>query len=330
MNLIELGVAAASAVVLGSVAVVGSAGVRSSAGDPLLLLDQHHIRSIHQAMVSFAGNNIDGSLPKPGRINPFTDAELGRVPGAGPENWRKDSTGHLYSAMVAQEYLDTKVLISPGERNPVVSEYGTMAQDASAEYDYSAYDPASDTYWMGDQPDPAQVSPGTQPTGAPNAIFRTKINRPPTNGRGHASYAHLMLAGQRRLDWNAKAEASRVLLGTRGTKYGDVTGNEFQKSWTLLFFGPPNVWVGNICRGDGRVERLEHGLGSPFSAPHLDFACESGIRSKDILFAAEFEACGDVVGNWRMRDAWLAMNEVVADSGGGDPRPLAIYDYLRN
>ena len=336
MNLIELGVTSASALVLGSLVVAGTTGIRSGAADPVLLLDQQHQRTIHQAMVTFGDRSVDGALPMPGRINRFTSAFNGSRRGAGPHNYRKDSTGHLYSAMIAQQYLDTEVVISPGERNPVVGAFGTRPQDPFESYDYTAYDPSNDTYWMGDEADPKVVAPGTPPSGNPNQLFRSKINRPPGNGLSHTSYAHLMLAGQRRLDWNVKASSDRVLLGTRGTKYGQATGDNYQRSWTLLFFGDPDVWVGNVVRGDGRVERLEQGeVENPSTAPtfgfrDLVFQCRDDRPRPDNIFNADFEGCGTTPGSWNMRDGWLALNEIIVNDGDGNPKPLALTDWLRD
>ena len=330
MNIIELGATSTSILVLGSLMVAGSAGIRAGEADPRLLLDQQHQRTIHQAMVTFGDRSVDGSLPMPGRIN-----RVGRHQGTGPHNYKKDSSGHLYSALIAQEYLDTRVVISPGERSPVVSEFGSWESDGAEGYDYSSYDPSSDRYWMGDQSDPS----GSNVVGGPNQVFRTKINRNAMiNGRGHASYAHLMLAGQRRLDWNVKASSERVLLGTRGTKYGQATGENYQRSWTLLFFGDPDVWVGNVVRGDGRVERLEQReVEVPTPAPtfgfrDLVFQCDDRRPLPDNIFNCEFEACGSIVGSWKMKDAWLAMNEIVIEDGidSGSARPIAIHDYQTN
>ncbi len=336
MNLIELGVTSASALVIGSLVAAGTTGIRSSAADPVLLLDQQHQRTIHQAMVTFGERNADGSLPMPGRINRFTSPYIGRQQGAGPHNFTKDSSGHLYSALIAQEYLDTKVVISPGERNPVVSEYGTSTEDASTQYDYDAYDPASDIYWMGDEPDPDSVAPGTGVWGAPNQIFRTKIDRPPSIGRAHASYAHLMLAGQRLLDWNVKASSDRVLLGTRGPRHGRATGDEYRRSPTLLFFGDPGVWVGNVVRGDGRVERLEQrevevpSTTSAFGFRDLIFQCGDNRPLPDNIFNAEHQSCGSVDGSWKQSDAWIAMNELATTDSEGNPKPRAIFDNPTN
>ena len=336
MNLVELGATSLSVAVLGSLVVAGGHGVRGGAADPVLLLDQQHQRTIHQAMVAFGARNADGALPMPGRINRYTSSSLGSQQGVGPENYKKDSSGHLYSAMIAQEYIDTDVLISPGERNPVVSVYGSDESDASTSYDYTAYDPASDVYWMGDTADPAVVAPGTTVSGNPNQLFRTKINRPPGIGRGHASYAHLMLAGQRRLDWNVKASSDRVLLGTRGPKYGQATGDRYRKSPTLLFFGAPDTWVGNVVRGDGRVERLEQGevetasAAPTFGFRDLVFQCRDDRPRPDNIFNADFEGCGTTLGSWNMRDCWLAQNEIVVDDGDGNPKPLALADWLED
>ncbi len=336
MNLIELGVTSASALVLGSFVVAGTTGIRSGAADPVLLLDQQHQRTIHQAMVIFGDRNADGSLPRPGRINRFTSFSLGRQQGVGPENFEKNSSGHLYSAMIAQEYIDSNVVISPGERNPVVGAFGTRPEDPCESYDYTAYDPANDVYWMGDVADPNVVGPSAPPRGFPNQLFRSRIHRPPGIGVSHTSYAHLMLAGQRRLDWNVKASSDRVLLGTRGTKSGQATGDNYQRSWTLLFFGDPDVWIGNVVRGDGRVERLEQGeVENPSTAPtfgfrDLVFQCRDDRPRPDNIFNADFEGCGTTSDHWNMRDGWLGLNEIIIDDGDGNPRPLVRTDWLRD
>lgn len=288
--------------------------------------DANQIGQIHKAMMIFSESDPGGYLPMPGRINRFTHPQLGRVPGKGPQNWKKDSSGHLYSAMIAQEFFNPDLCISPVERNPVVSIYGAEAQDETTAYDYAAFDPATDVYWMGDTADPGQVSPGTQPAGAPNAIFRTKINRPPTNGRSHASYAHSMMCGDRRnYTWRNTGDSSKVVLGNRGTKNGITTNDDYRQSWTLLFHGPDQEWQGHVCFGDNHVE-----YSKSFFPPNVSHECGLDSIIQDNIFDAEFEQCGGLQGNWKQGDAWLAMNEVVTDGGGGDPQPLAIYDYLRN
>ena len=54
--------------------------------------DANQIGQIHKAMMIFSESDSAGYLPMPGRINRFTHPQLGRVPGKGPQNWKKDST----------------------------------------------------------------------------------------------------------------------------------------------------------------------------------------------------------------------------------------------
>lgn len=292
--------------------------------------DANQLGQISKAMMIFAESDSGGYLPMPGRINRFTHPNLGRVPGKGPQNWKKDSTGHLYSSMVAQEFFNTDICISPSEANPVVSQFGQDANDdngsGGTNYDYAAFNPAADVYWMGDSADPGSVQPGSQPTGGPNVIFRSKINRPPTNGRSHTSYAHSMLCGDRRnYTWRNTGDSSKVVLANRGCKNGATTGDDYTQSWTLLFHGPDQEWQGHFCFGDTHVE-----FGKSFFPPNVSHECGLDNIVPDNVFAAEFEQCGGIQGAHKQGDAWCAMNEVVADAGGGDPRPVAIYDYNRD
>ncbi len=288
--------------------------------------DANQLAQIHKAFMIFAESDPGGYLPMPGRINRFTHPNLGSQPGKGPQNYKKDSTGHLYSSMIAQEFFNLDLPISPVESNPVVSQYGTDSNDDGTAYEYAAYDPPSDTYWMGDEADPGSVAPGTAPSGSPNTVFRSKINRPPTNGRSHTSYAHSMMSGDRRnYTWRNTNDSSKVVLGNRGVKNGDTSGDDYRKSWTLLFHGPDKEWHGHVVFGDNHVE-----YSKSFYPTNVSHECGLDSIIQDNIFVAEFDQCGSLAGNWKQGDAWLAMNEVVTDGGGGDPKPLAIYDYNRD
>ena len=290
--------------------------------------DSNQLAQIHKAFMIFAESDPGGYLPMPGRINRYTHPNLGSKPGKGPQNWKKDSTGHLYSAMIAQEFFNVDLPISPVEQNPVISQYGTESVDASTAYDYTDYDPPSDTYWMGDQCDPASVAPGTAPQGNKNLVFRSRINRGlqgNSPGRSHTSYAHSMMCGDRRnYTWRNTNDSSKVVLGNRGVKEGDTSGNDYRRSWTLLFHGPDKEWHGHVVFGDNHVE-----YSKSFYPTNVSHECGLDSIVQDNIFVAEFEACGSLVGNWKQGDAWLAMNEIVNDGGSGDPKPLAIYDHLR-
>lgn len=288
--------------------------------------DSNQLAQIHKAFMIFAETDPGGYLPMPGRINRFTHPNLGRVPGKGPQNWKKDSTGHLYSSMIAQEYFNVDLPISPVESSAIISQYGSDSEDETTAYDYAAYDPASDTYWHGDEADPASVQPGTQPQGAANAIFRAKIDRPPPYGRAHTSYAHSMMSGDRRnYTWRNTNDSSKVVLGNRGVRDGNTNGDDYRNSPTLRFHGPDKEWQGHVVFGDNHVE-----YSKSFFPPNVSHECGLDSIVQDNIFAAEFESCGSVTGNWKQGDAWLAMNELVTDGGGGDPKPRAIYDYAEN
>ncbi len=285
--------------------------------------DSNSLSQIAKAHLIFAETDSGGYLPCPGRINKFTHPQLGRTPGKGPWNFRKDSTGHLFSSQIAGEYYNVDLVISPVESNDVISIYGTDSEDESTSYDYTAYDPASDTYWMGDTPDPTSVAPGTPVDGNPNQLFRAKIDRAAPYGRGHVSYAHCMLAGERRnYIWRNTSDSSKVVLGNRGTKEGTTDGDPYRNSPTLRFHGSPKQWEGHVCFGDTHVEYTKS-----FFPPGVSHECGLDDIIQDNVFNAEFTDCGNVTENWEQGDAWLAQCEIVSNVNN-EPKPRAIYDYV--
>jgi len=167
--------------------------------------DANNIAQIHKAFLIYSADDSHGYLAMPGRINRWTDARLGSVPGQGPENEGKNTSGHMYSAMIAQEYFNPDILYSPVEAADNVQEY--RGADGNG-YEYEAYDPAADSYWAGDVPDPAQDNGGTGAVYAPNSLFKVKINRPVQYGPCYTSYAHLMLCGDRRTNSGATTKTA--------------------------------------------------------------------------------------------------------------------------
>jgi hypothetical protein len=283
--------------------------------------DANMLAQIHKACLIWSQNDPNGWLPSPGRINRFTDPRIGRQPGYGPENWKKNSTGHLYSAMIGQGYFNADFCISPVEANPVVAQFGENADDGAISYDYTQIDPAIDIYWMGDTADPVQVGEGTPPVGAANLVFLSKINRAAPYGRSHCSYAHLQLCGDRKTKtWRNNQDSSKPVFSTRGAKNGDTTTDEYRKSWTLLMMGPETEWQGNICFNDNHVEYSKN-----FYPANVTYECGDREPVKDNIFTWEFEDCN----TWEAGDTCLAMNELVTDAGGGKPRTTPIYDAKR-
>ncbi len=284
--------------------------------------DANGMAQIHKACLIWSQNDPIGYLPSPGRINRFTDPRIGRQPGFGPENWAKNSTGHLYSAMIGQGYFNADICISPVEANPVVAQFGENALDGGGltGYDYTVIDPASDVYWMGDEADPVQVSEGTLPQGMANQVFLAKINRAAPYGRAHCSYAHLQLCGDRKTNtWRNHQDSSKPVFSTRGTKNGETTTNEYRKSWTLLMMGPETEWQGNITFNDNHVEYSKN-----FFPANTAFECGDRELTKDNIFTWEFEDCN----TWEAGDTCLAMNELVTGVNG-KPKTTPIYDAKR-
>jgi prepilin-type N-terminal cleavage/methylation domain-containing protein/prepilin-type processing-associated H-X9-DG protein len=282
--------------------------------------DANNVAQIHKAFLIYSADDSHGYLAMPGRINRWTDARLGSVPGQGPENEGKNTTGHMYSAMIAQEYFNPDILLSPVEAADNVQEY--RGADGNG-YEYSMYDPAADTYWAGDTPDPAQDNSGNGPVFSTNDMFKVKINRPVQYGPCYTSYAHLMLCGKRKTrNWRVDAGSNTPILSTRGPKGGATSGVDYSKSPTLLFFEPYDAWQGNIVFGDGHVEFVDN-----FTPEGVTYACEKGKDQPDNIFAAEFDDCEGGLGSngWKAGDTWIALVETIVNENG-NWRTLAIYD----
>jgi len=278
--------------------------------------DANNIAQIHKAFLIYSADDSHGYLAMPGRINRWTDARLGSVPGQGPENEGKNTSGHMYSAMIAQEYFNPDILYSPVEAADNVQEY--RGADGNG-YEYEAYDPAADSYWAGDVPDPAQDNGGTGAVYAPNSLFKVKINRPVQYGPCYTSYAHLMLCGDRRTNtWRNNQDSSKPVFSTRGTKNGATSGDDYSKSPTLLLHGGEKEWNGQVGFNDNHVEYSR-------SAYPNNVAFETGDRelTKDNIFSDEFGSTG--AEGWKQGDTWIALCETTVNVTG-TWKCLAIYD----
>jgi hypothetical protein len=231
--------------------------------------DAAQIKAIHQTFIAFADQN-NGTLPTPGLIDRKPDPILGENPATGPEDCRHNNSGALYSAMIAQHYFNTDIVIGPTEVNPVV------VQDE--DYDYNAYDPSADTYWDDEFHVKVSVAPGG------------------TKG-GNASYAHMAFCGDRkRLKWRDSRAPGDPVIGTRGVKHDEGEGGaddpmplndeRYVKSQTLLLHGSRKSWQGNMCFNDNHMEVLKH-----FYPQLTTFEPAKNPRGpqKDNIFAAEFE-----------------------------------------
>ncbi|MEM7228704.1 MAG: prepilin-type N-terminal cleavage/methylation domain-containing protein [Planctomycetota bacterium] len=228
-TLVELLVVIAIIALLISLLLPALAKARQNARS---LKDKVQQKQIHQAMLTFANDNRE-RLPTPGLIDRLPDPNFNNqdVSGSGPQDYTQNTTENLYSAMIALEFFQPELVIGASEVSPLIKEY--------TEYNFDAYEPASDDYWDED--------------------FEADIDGS-DSGVSHTSFAHMALCGQRRkIFWKSTAPSGKVMLATRGTKDGVFSGSgedadEYNRSPVLQLHGPEKEWQGNVCFADNRVE----------------------------------------------------------------------------
>ncbi|MCP3902572.1 MAG: prepilin-type N-terminal cleavage/methylation domain-containing protein [Planctomycetes bacterium] len=248
------------------------------------LKDAAYLKEIHQSMLIYANDHGD-VMPLPGLINRQPDLFLGENrAGIGPEDEPKNTSRHLYSAMIAQNYFNTDIVIGPTEVNPQIEQYKT--------YNYSAYDPGADIYWDGDTP---------TGSGGPESGFLANIGN---NGTSHTSYYHLALVGLRKkLMWRNTADNTDALLASRAPYEGsDETTDDYKLSQTLLLHGTKKAWVGNVAYGDNHAEVSES-----FYPSLVAYEEQGGRLEKDNIFAHEFTDVDDT--GYGSGDAFLCMTQ---------------------
>ncbi|MFO0827013.1 MAG: prepilin-type N-terminal cleavage/methylation domain-containing protein [Phycisphaerales bacterium] len=244
--------------------------------------DANNITQIHKSMLTFAQNEQGGRLPTPGWINrlPINLGAGGtkNVPGQGQEDQTRNNTANMYSSMLAAQYFNPDLLIGPTEVNGVVKE--------KTDYNYKAYDPTADVYW--------------------DTTFKADIQKNPTTGVCNTSYAHLALCGERKkTNWRNTTDSTKPLIGTRGTKNGEETGNNYKLSYTLQLHGPANQWQGNVTFADNHTESLK-----TFWPNNVAWECGAVNLSKDNIYAPDFaqSGCTPVAGDGRgSGDTWMCI-----------------------
>lgn len=266
--------------------------------------DQSQIKQIHQAMLIHANTNKE-RLPTPGLINrqqTFVKGVKQNIIGIGDENHRKNHTRHLYSAMVAQNYFNTDILVGPTEISP----YIRIRRD----YDYDTYQPSNDIYWEGDVADP-----GTSVGPTNDNVFNVRVD-----GQGAAvsntSYAHMALVGQRkRIKWRNTQAPGDPMVGTRGTGGGfggfggGETGLVYTDSPTLALHGAELQWVGNVVFNDNHTEQLNSFYSA--STNYTKKGAGNPTPERDNIYSAEFTDyigvnTGAVDGRASL-DAWMGI-----------------------
>ena len=205
--------------------------------------DAAQIRSNLQGLTTL-GANTDGQYPIPSRID-LSDAT---VDARSPEE--KDNTGNILSILVWEDAVSTEDLVSPVETNPEVEVYeGYQKQNPQ----------------QAERPEFASWDPGLAGVTDEDRNSATGTGMGRASAKGNNSYAHLPPFGARRGLWRNDASSTVAVLSNRGTIYSlDTTSGEWiirtagiangNKSNTLAFYDPSDVWAGNVGYADGGVE----------------------------------------------------------------------------
>lgn len=182
-------------------------------GAEITLRDQMQLRMLHQSMIIFSNENRD-RFPVPGLVN-----RIGDIPGVGAEDISLNTTANMFSLMIAQDFFNPDLCISPAEVSSKVKE--------DADYNYDAYNIAEDSYW--------------------DASFVADLAV-----ESNVSYAHMPIEGQGKIkEWRYSENPQAMIIGTRGPgPLGDA-------SKTLRMHGPEDVWQGNVVFNDNRTAFMD-------------------------------------------------------------------------
>lgn len=190
--------------------------------------DGTQVRGVHQGMVLFANNNND-KYPLPSLL----DVENFTVDAPAAS---KDTTGHIMSVLVYQNFFTPELLVSPSEVNPAIL--------VDHKFEYTAPSAAVN-------PAKALWDPGF------NADFTEQT---PKRIAGF-SYGHRLPAGAKLEAWSNSFNSNDAMVGNRGPLVTGVKqGTEpqvqatFNKdSLTLLIHGGRNSWEGNVAYNDNSI-----------------------------------------------------------------------------
>lgn len=230
------------------------------------LKDKTHVTQIQKAMLGFASEHR-GVFPTPGLA-----AADHKMDGATPR-FEDNHSAPLYSYMVALNLVKPDLLVMPDRS----CGFETAAVVVKSDYNYSAIDPAAGKFW--------------------DTTFSMRIDSLKNGANG--SYAHAALCGDRLLkQWRDTQRQAFAVIGTRGTRNGVTTGDDYTRSPTLKFHLPKKVWVGNVCFADNHSESV-----TDFHTGTCAFEVD-GNRVKDNLFAAEFS---HPEGNQAAADSFLGV-----------------------
>lgn len=253
--------------------------------------DGMQIRSIHQAMVTWAGQSQD-RYPRPSSVD-WGDT----IPGIQSNTdetkhnrYRKDLPRWVMSMLIYNGSFGPQSLIGMTEVNSVFK--------ADERFEYSK--PTAVEYSKRDQAilDPAFACYPDEP-GGDVPIARGDGKAP----QASCSYAFMTYVGGRENQWASTFDASQGVVANRGPWYAlgadgkwtldaaDKRGSRntpATKSNTLKLYGRGNRWQGNVARNDNSVT-FEISPDPESIAIKFSGGFTSGIPKYDNLFANEDE-----------------------------------------
>ena len=200
--------------------------------------DRTQLKQIHTAWFAWASDQ-KGNLPTPGLARRLqVDLPQGGtawVNGRGRENEAINTTANMYSMLVAENYFDTEILVSPTEQNANV-----IVMD---DYNYATLNP----------------NPGSSGDGGP--IFWDPCLAANLQQECNISYASTPIMGKRKkIKWKDTGDSNFCVIGTRGPLLNwqpGTPGQNPEDDLTYELLGPDSKWSGNLCFNDGHISREE-------------------------------------------------------------------------
>lgn len=223
------------------------------------LIDKTQISQIHKALIVDSSSR-NGMYATPGLIQPLRGPSSG-TDAATIQDYSLNHSASLYSYMVMSRLLMPETLVSNWECGCEVTR-GVSVKD---DYDFNAYQPIANRFW--------------------DSTFLMRIDDPKIGA--HCSFANLALCGLRRQNqWRDSQNAGVACFGTRGTRNGATSGDDYTKSPTLRMHVPKNQWNGHVVFNDNHTETLDSFF-SPLASYDQD---KAGKPVKDNIYAAEFSS----------------------------------------
>lgn len=225
------------------------------------LKDGTQVRSVHQSMVTWAGQNQD-NYPLPSSIDVNDTIPNIKTDGTNAKNkYQKDIPRYMMSLLIYNGSFGPEILVSPAEADGNIK--------SMPYYQYSKPEGVTDT----NKRTQAVLDPSFQAyptaTGGDAAQKGAGGLVPPGGG---CSYAFTVPYGARRYSWTSNFDASQAVVGNRGPWFkaengtwslpstgamrGDSTLGQVQAntSATLLIHGARTSWEGNVARNDNSVQ----------------------------------------------------------------------------